>query len=510
MPPNSQTVANESNDHAPCLLAIDWGSQSVRAALFDLNGVRLTLATTALDAASPGHHDAEYCQQLLFQTIRQAARRLSGCMLDVRAVAICAQRSGLVAIDPGHCPLSPVLYWNDAQVSDLAPSLPWWVRLGAVFLRNRERLNRLINQAPSNRLRCHHASVWHRAGSLLPWSAFLNWCLNGQAADGISGATGIYPFDFRRRRWRPPRHWTWNALSLAPRQLPKLFPAATKLGRILPHVATMLDLPAHVEVIAAGADKACEALGAGVCEMGDIHISLGTAISVAQLTSKARGLGRLQPAYPAIQDNYFLLEWQLDHGMRIVRQLADYLPATGKTQEQPSESILDASLAACPPGAEGLLCYPRHYPDTLAGVFPGLLAASSLARIYRAMIEGMAATLRQAVDRIEARGGVQAKRILVSGGGSRSRVIVQLLSDVLGRTLERTVEANCGLRGAALCAAKSQSWIENWHETKSWTSSSESLSPEPKSADEYDQWYAMHWRQQARKKEPFVETRPAS
>jgi xylulokinase len=123
------------------------------------------------------------------------------------------------------------------------------------------------------------------------------------------------------------------------------------------------------------------------------------------------------------------------------------------------DAELDALAAAAPPGAAGVTFFPAlagamtpAWAPGVRGAFTGLSSDHDRRHLARAVLEGTAFACRDVVERLGAL-GVATERVLLSGGGSRSRLWTQLRADVLGRPHELAARDDSGAIAAAMLAA---------------------------------------------------------
>ncbi len=117
--------------HPPCLLAIDNGTQSVRALLFDLDGHLLDKAQVAIDtyqSPQPGwlENDPEAFWRSLCDACQQLWAHTRVPRDSVRGVVITTQRGTTVALDADGQPLRPAMIWLDQRRATAIPPLRWW------------------------------------------------------------------------------------------------------------------------------------------------------------------------------------------------------------------------------------------------------------------------------------------------------------------------------------------------------------------------------------------------
>ena len=251
------------------LLAIDCGTQSVRALLFDLErqprrqvaGARSTATSRrsragwSTTATPSGSATAEACQQLW-----REHPRLRGA---VRSVAVTTQRGTVVPIDSHGRTLAPAIVWLDQRRATRVPPLGAFWRAALRAAGAAGTVRHFQREAECNWWAENDPAMWARADKVLLVSGFLNWKLTGRFVDSVASQVGYLPFDFKRHAWAGAGDWKWQALALRREQLPELVPAGTVLGEVSAAAATATGIARGLPVIAAAADKACEVLGSG-------------------------------------------------------------------------------------------------------------------------------------------------------------------------------------------------------------------------------------------------------
>ncbi|MBV8721753.1 MAG: carbohydrate kinase, partial [Candidatus Eremiobacteraeota bacterium] len=213
------------------LLAIDNGTQSVRALAFDLAGALLGRTRVLIDDYSverPGWH--EYDPQRFWEKACQACRELFAERPELReriaGVAVTTQRGTVVNVDSAGKPLRPAITWLDQRKSPMLP--PIAPLLSGVFkLAGAERTVRYFQrEAEANWIAACEPDVWKATHKYLLLSGYLNYRLTGEFADSAGSQVGYLPFDFKALGWAKPGDWKWQALRVRPETLPALVPPA--------------------------------------------------------------------------------------------------------------------------------------------------------------------------------------------------------------------------------------------------------------------------------------------
>ncbi|MDO9235024.1 MAG: FGGY-family carbohydrate kinase [Aquabacterium sp.] len=454
--------------HQDLVLALDQGTQSVRAMLFDLTGQVVAKAQqhiTPYFSTHPNwaeqngdylwHHLTLACQALWTQHPHLRDR--------VAAAAITCQRASMICLDEDMKPLRPATIWLDSRRTDNYPRLPWWIKAGVGVAGQSHMLYQLQSKAECNWLAVDHPAIWAQTRHFVQVSAYLNLKLTGQLRDAVSSQVGYVPFDYKQQRWADEGDLKWRALRVKRDQLPPLVQAAEALGVISAQASLETGIPQGLTLYAAGSDKACEVLACGGISPDVGCISYGTTATIN--TGNARYVPPMPflPAYPAAIPHSYTSEVIVQRGYWMVNWFKREFAAKEVQQAQERgvapELLFDELLDESPPGAMGLVLQPFWNPGVK---FPGPEAKGAVigfgdvhtrAHLYRAIIEGLAYALRNGKEQLERRNHAPIQCLRVAGGGSQSDRIMQITANVFGLRAERihTYEAS-GL-GAAINAA---------------------------------------------------------
>lgn len=225
------TGLDSASPRDPLLLAVDNGTQSVRALLFDLRGELVARSQVALDAyrsPQPGwhEHDVDAYWQALCRAFRQLWAQPGAEPARLAGVAVTTQRGTVVNLDRKGRPLRPAITWLDQRRTGDAPPIgPLWraaFRVAGVA----GTVRHLAGEAEINWIRAHQPEVWEATEKFLLLSGCLNWRLDGRFVDSSGSQVAYIPFDYGRLRWAAPRAWQWQALAVEPSMLPALAPPA--------------------------------------------------------------------------------------------------------------------------------------------------------------------------------------------------------------------------------------------------------------------------------------------
>ena len=492
------------------ILAIDQGTQSTRALVFDQHGEMLARTQIPIEpyfSDSPGQ--AEQSPEYYWHAVCRACQKLwsehPALAGELDAVTLTTQRSTVVCLDQQGRPLRPAIVWLDQRRADQLPplALHWRALFRVAGLT--DTLTQFQAQAQSVWLRQHEPQTWQRTTHYLLLSGYLGWRLTGELRDSVASQVGYVPFDFRHQRWATPGNWKWQALGLRPDQMPALVNPGQELGRITAEAAHDTGLPEGLAVLAAGADKACEIVGSGAFEPDTACLSYGTTATINTTRRRYFEAIRLLPPYPSPVPGHYCTEVQIYRGFWMVKWFHEQFAAAehdlARQRGMAIEQVLEEMARETPPGSLGLMLQPYWSPGTrepgpeAKGSIIGFGDVHTRAHLYRAVLEGLAYGLRQGREHIERRGKVPVRRLLVSGGGSRSDLAMQITADVFGLPAERPHTWETSGLGAAMTAAVGLGIYPDFRTaTENMTRVRDVFHPDPDSQRLYDRLYRRVYR----------------
>jgi sugar (pentulose or hexulose) kinase len=393
----------------PVTVGIDIGTSSVKAVAADDEGVVVASARVPHEVRvpTPGRleHDAADAWR---RGPRQALRALGD--LDVRGVSVAAMVPSLTAVDADGVPIQPGLLYGDERGRTAVRGNPIEAGELLAFLRW------LHREAP------HAAGYW-------PAQAVANHALSGEAVLDTSTAATAHPlFD-----------WTgWDPAVAADHgttveQFPRLVPTGFEAGRI----------DGDGPPLASGCiDALAEQLVAGADEHGDVLLLLGTTLivwAVSPAQHAAPGLYVL----PHTASGKMLVGGPSNAGGLFCNWAAGLLGA-------PSRPLDARRVPVWVPYPRGERA-PLHDPDRRA-TLTDLDLTHDAASIRRAAFEASGFVTRRILDLARAHHGIEPRRLVASGGGTRVDDWVQAVADATALPIDCVLVPEGGALGSAWLA----------------------------------------------------------
>ena len=310
----------------PLFLTIDYGTQSVRAMLFDLKGELVAKSQVLLDRyVYPQDGWVEYQPSDYWAHLCEACQRLQAehghLFQHIVAASLTTQRGTQLWVDEQGRALRNAIVWLDQRevvppplrtpAGKVMSALSGLVGAGETF-------QYLRRQAESNWVRVNQRDIWQQTAKVLTLSGFLTRKLVGRFVDSYAAQVGYFPFDYRRLRYPMYNNWRCDAVGISPEQLPEVVAPGTLLGAMSVEAARDTGLPENILWYAAAGDKACEILGAGCLEESIGCLSYGTTATINTTSTRYLEPIALLPSYPAAIPNHYTTEVSIYRGYWMV------------------------------------------------------------------------------------------------------------------------------------------------------------------------------------------------
>ncbi len=292
--------------------------------------------------------------------------------------------------------------------------------------------------------------------------------------------------------------WVPELLALAgldAAAMPEVVQPDHVVGRIAEGPARALGVGLDVTILAGSADTAVELLAAGCVKPGDHTLKLATAGNVSHVEQSASQTCDAI-SYPYLIPGTYYLNSATNSAAASFEWLARTFtgdPSVGRDFFQE----LDREAAQVRPGSDGLTFHPYlngerapHWNAALRASFVGLTSAHGRGHLARAVMEGVAMSMREAR-------GPEAPSLgaaTLIGGGAKSSVWADIMASVFRADLRVPEVADSSL-GGALLAATHLGWLPTLSETPTFlgVETSGHVADE-EAADAYDHAYANYQR----------------
>jgi sugar (pentulose or hexulose) kinase len=448
----------------PFVIGIDSSTTSCKAIAWDQQGRAIAEGRAHCAVLRPYPAWSEQDAREWWHAACSALKELSGFVDLKQAGALCvtAQRESFVLLDRQGTPVRPAVLWLDERGRRQVASLE--KTYGA------DHFHRLTGKHPSLSLALpkllwlmeHEPDAFQYTAKILDTHAYLIYRFSGDFSTSLACADPLGLVDMPSQTWSEE---ILHASGLRLDQLPALVPPGAIIAHVSPAGAADSGLAVGLPIAAGAGDGQCAGLGANAIGSERVYLNLGTAVVSGAFSAGYLVDTAFRTHYAPMPGSFFL-ETVIRGGGSTVSWFVNQFG--GDLRANPTrtpEEALEALAREVPPGSHGLVVLPYwnsvmnpYWDPAATGVTLGWTAAHGRAHFYRAILEGIAFEQKLASDGMMAALGQRFTEYVTVGGGSRSGLWCQIISDVTGIPVRRarTVEASC--LGAGILAAVAAGW----------------------------------------------------
>jgi xylulokinase len=443
------------------LLGIDLGTSSVKVILTSLSGRLLAASSREYPIAHPAPGHAEQDPALWWQAIVSAVHSAIGKTdraVDVLAIGLSGQMHGIVMMGTYGQPLAPAIIWPDQRSSRQVEEITRRVGHKHLIDITGSPVATGFLAASALWIEEELPDLWDNVYQLLLPKDFIRYRLTGHYATDPSDGSGALLLDVNSRTWSDE---LLEFLEIAPELLPRVQESQSVAGTLSTAAAKELTLMPGIPVVTGAADTACSALGTGAVDAGSLLLTISTGGQLVLPISDVAvdRLGRIHtfcsalPSAPG-QPGWYQMGAMLSAGMAL-RWLRDRILGMGGDD---AYTRMTNWAAKAPVGANGLIFLPYlvgertpHMNPNARGMFYGLTWQHGRDEFVRAVMEGVTFACFDGYQ-VLAELGARPERIILAGGGARSKLWQQMVADVFDLPVQPFHAADQSAKGSVLLA----------------------------------------------------------
>lgn len=453
------------------LMAVDLGTSFIKAGVYTLRGSCIAQAKEPVKDIRPGPgvfiQRGEELAQSVIRCIKQITARLGSQADAVEAVSFTGQMAGFMGVDENW---QDITGWSCSLDTRYTPYADRQLReLKEEFL-SISGTNSPLFSAKYQWFRDAFPTEEKRIAKYLMVSGYIIGKLGDIGVEDavIDGSlitwTGLA--DVKNRQWS---ELICSRLEIDRTRLPRIAESTEVVAHLSGQAAALTGLRPGIALISGAGDKIAGCVGAANLRRGGLLYEAGS-------------FGGISFMVDGYRPDYEKRQFDILNGCRTGDLYAHYyMPGSGLTldwflrsfadSERPLDERyrqMDEKMAAVAAGSDGLMAIGMlsgtvmPFDPALKGVWMGHTLSHRPEHFYRALGESYGYALTNAISRMEAIYPEQkAERMRIIGGGARSPVMSQLLSDVIGKPVETVDRSDCSLWGACILAAKGIGLIDD-------------------------------------------------
>lgn len=446
------------------ILAIDNGSQSTKVGIYDLAGHEVAFGSCKLrDNLTPAPGVVVHPDDDLWDSVKNG---IKNCITNFRhdtseiiGIGLCTIRCCRVLLKEDGSLAQPVISWMDSRMSS-----PY---------KHNDKNVKFVTTT----------------------TGYISNRLTGEFNDSSSNCEFGWPIDFTTLDWSKDDS-VIESCGLKRDMLFNLIKPGELLGNLKEELSIELGLPKDLPVVASSNDKAVEVLGSGIMSEDSVMISLGTYISSMLFRDKYYENSKsFYPTLACIPFKYVYESFGIRRGMWTVswfkQLIGEELTLEAEKLGLSEENYLNLRATEVPAGSDGLITI----LDWLAtptepyrkGLIMGFDQRHSKFHIYRSILEAIAYNIKNNVTDMVEEIKLNLKEVVVIGGGSKSDLLMQIISDQFNLPVVRKEGSSCGCLGATICVTKYLKIYETYEEAiKNMVRTEKVFYPIPKNFELYN------------------------
>jgi gluconokinase len=462
----TSTNIQQQTQSQPYILALDIGTSSVRALLFDSSGTAvpnvLAQHTYALTISNEGEVsvDADMLVDLVAQSIDEVLAAAGPLASQIKAVATDTFWHTLLGVDVSGRPLMPLLTWEDTRPGSAAAELRTQLDENSIHIRTGTRIHASYWPAKLRWLSKEQPELFAQTAQWLSFGEYLHRQFLGRSVCSLSMASGTGMFVTRTHTWDTELK---EVLGIRDTQLPQLGDLPDSISGLKPQFAARWPVLQDIPWFPAIGDGAAANVGSGCATEENWAITIGTSSAIRVIVPPdivpSKGLWLY-----LLDRKHGVLGGALSEGGNVFAWLASTLQLPPLAEAEPL-------VAALPPDGHGLTILPMLSGERSPGwhseacmTITGINSHTSPITLLRAVAESVAYQLAEVYDQLNIVLEQQeiAPTLIGSGGAMlNSRTLQGIVADTLNAPLYPLLEREASARGAALLALEALGTIHD-------------------------------------------------
>ncbi len=480
------------------LLGIDYGTGGCKVTALGADGSFVGEASTEYTTyhEHPGWSEqepADWWTSLCASLRKLAAKGVN--LKDVAACALDGSTHNAVLMDAAFKPLRRTIMWTDQRsTAECAALRADWA--DQVFATCYQMPAPTWTLPQMMWLKAHEPEVLAQTEHVLFVKDYVRYLLTGHAATDRIEAQGTLFFDMKKGDWAA------ELVALAGLKLsalPGFIEPTDVAGYVTAAAAAETGLPEGLPVVCGSSDSAVEDYGAGAVEPGDLIIKLATAGNVNSMTAAAHPHLKTL-TYSHIVPGMWYSVSATNAAALCQRWMRDTFFMQGAEPGRNLYEIMDAEAATSEIGARGIFFHPYlqgercpYWDPNLRASFTGVSIGSTRGDFCRALLEGVAFSLRDCYGTLQEM-QLPVKRIFLIGGGARSKLWSEIVANVFNCSVAVPTPGDASFGACLLAGTGIGLFADVKDAVAKCLHVDRTIDPDPSAAAKYDALYATYKR----------------
>ncbi len=424
------------------VIGVDLGTSGTKTVLFDEIGNVIASHTVEYPLYQEKNGWAEQdpldWYNATITTIKTVLDKSNIDSAEIKGIGLSGQMHGLVMLDKDFNVLRKSIIWCDQRTGKECEEITEIVGAEKVI---EITANPVLTGFTASKIRWvmkNEPDIFEKCRYILLPKDYVRLMLTGELATEVSDASGMQLLDVPNRKWSKTM---LDALNISEDMLGKVYESPEVTGEITQKVADITGLKKGTIVVGGAGDNAAASVGTGVVEDGKAFTTIGTSGVVYAHTSKVTidPKGRVHTFCCAVPNCWHVMGVTQGAGLSLKWFRDNFCTSekeTAKLMGVDEYYLMDKEAEKIPVGADRLLYLPYlmgertpHLDPNARGMFFGLSAIHGKSHMLRAVLEGVAYSLRDCVEVFKEM-NINVNDMMACGGGGTSPLWRQMLADL--------------------------------------------------------------------------------
>ncbi len=499
------------------LLGIDVGTTGVKAAVISCNGEVLSKGYVEYEITTPrpgwSEQDPEMWWRATIKCVKDAVENVGASSEDISCVGLSGQTNGVVCIDKKGTLLRPCIIWMDRRSAKEAQSIEEKIGAQEFHEITGVLVDAFYSICKILWIKNNESKIFRKTQAILQPKDYIAFRLTGRKVLDIALASCTGMLDTRSKMYAES---LLRDLGIPIDKLPELVNPDSVIGEMTVELAKEFGIPAGIPIVAGSGDVMVNALGSGAIAVGQAYVKTATVSDIVVtvgkpvLDPKFRFATYLHP----VLDKWLLIggatggglcyRWFRDTFGQLEKSISDDL---GKDAYE----LMNEEAETVKANSEGLIFLPYLegvrspiWDAKARGVYFGITSKHRKPHFIRAILEGVAYSLRHRLDLMQDDLNVQTKEMISVGGGGKSHLWRQIIANVCNKPVLLTKGEEQECLGAAILAGRGTGVYSSFEDAvRNTVSISDKNEPDVTMHKDYDKSYLVYVSLYDKLKEAF-------
>ena len=422
------------------IIILDVGTQSLRAILYNKNGDSIFMAQKRYNSVQRGievEQDPRTWKNNLIDTLSEVSDFAKANNIHIGMISVTSQRASIIPITKHGKYLYNAITWQDRRSYQQSNSVKEKMTMKDIYIKTGLRLDSYFSAPKMMWLKQNMSDIYDEAYKIIGVQDYIVHILTNRFVTDYTQAARTLLMNITSFSWD---EQLLNVFEIEKEKLPEIVPPGTVVGTLSDFVVLKTKLDHNIEVMIAGGDQQCAAIGLNVLKPGSLEANIGTGSFVIAYTDKPvfdEGM-RILCSASAVPGKWIVEAGLLTSG-NIYSWFREQFYQKGNQDNIYHE--INQEVNASVPGSKGLILIP-HFKGSAApywnplskGVFFNATLEHTRGDYARCILEGIAMEMGENISLMENLIGY-VDIIYTAGGLTKFDTFNQIQSDVYNKAV---------------------------------------------------------------------------